>query len=268
MARKNGRASMARQLHRSMGALAAIFVVFMVLSGLAINHSAGLSLKEQTVSTSLLLDHYGLEAPRDIRSFSVGDDWLSFAGSQVYLNEKNVSSLGGGIGAVANEFAIVVAGTGELLMLDHQGTLIERMPWELPGTGSTADSSTGSIESIGLLAGKQVIVESAGNRWLADEELLDWQNAEELNTEIAWATPAVTPAALRTTIISSYRGEGLSMERLLLDFHSGRIFGPIGVLIYDLLALAVGGLAISGLVFWMQGRRNNKSSRKGNRSKR
>lgn len=240
----------------------------MVLSGLAINHSAALKLDKHSVSTSILLDHYGLQAPQAIRSFAVGDSWLSFAGSQVYFNGSNVSGLVNGVGAVANDFAIVVAGTDELLLLDHRGSLIERMPWELPQTNSDADSGAGSIESIGLLAGTRVIVESAGKRWLADEELLDWQNAEELNTEIAWATPAVAPETLRTTIISSYRGEGLSVERLLLDFHSGRIFGPIGVLIYDLLALTVGGLAISGLIFWMQGRRNNGSSRKGNRSKR
>ena len=247
-------------MHRSLGALAAVFVIFMVLSGLAINHSAGLNLGERTVSTSFLLDHYGLEAPQNIRSFSVGDDWLSFAGSQVYLNQNNVSSLGHGIGAVSNGFIIVVAGTDELLLLDHQGTLIERISWQLPLTGSDAYSGAASIESIGLFAGNRVIVKSAGKRWLADEELLDWQNAEQLNAEISWAAPAVTPETLRSAIISGYRGEGLSMERLLLDFHSGRVFGPIGILVYDLLALIIGGLAISGLVFWVQGRRNGRKS--------
>jgi len=256
MARRIGRPSTARQLHRSLGALSAIFVIFMVLSGLVINHSAGLGLEKRVVSMSFLLDHYGLETPKDIRSFSVGDDWLSFAGSQVYLNEKNVSSITNGVGAVSSDFAIVVAGTDEVLLLDHQGTVIERMPWELPLT----DSDTDSIESIGLYPGKRVIVSSAGKNWLADEALLGWQKAGELNAEIAWATPDTAPEALRTAIIRHYRGEGLSLERLLLDVHSGRIFGPIGILVYDLLALTIGGLAISGLVFWMQGRRNNRRS--------
>jgi len=46
---------------------------------------------------------------------------------------------------------------------------------------------------------------------------------------------------------------------VLLDLHSGRIFGPVGVLVYDLLALTLGFLAISGLVLWFRGRRNGKS---------
>jgi uncharacterized iron-regulated membrane protein len=48
------------------------------------------------------------------------------------------------------------------------------------------------------------------------------------------------------------------MERLILDLHSGRIFGPVGILIYDLLAVIVGFLAISGVIFWFRGRRNGK----------
>ncbi len=48
------------------------------------------------------------------------------------------------------------------------------------------------------------------------------------------------------------------MERVLLDLHSGRIFGPVGVLVYDLLALALGFLSISGLLLWFRGRRNGK----------
>jgi len=62
------------------------------------------------------------------------------------------------------------------------------------------------------------------------------------------------------TITQQYRGEGLSVERVLLDFHSGHIFGPMGVFIYDLLAVAVGFLSISGLVLWIRGRRNGKRS--------
>ena len=48
----------------------------------------------------------------------------------------------------------------------------------------------------------------------------------------------------------------MSLERLLLDLHSGRFFGSAGVLVYDVLALAIGFLAISGLILWIRGRRN------------
>ena len=71
---KKRKASKARRLHRSLGAGAAVFVIFMVLSGLAINHSNGLGLDQRHVSQSLLLDWYGLGKLENIHSFAVGDD--------------------------------------------------------------------------------------------------------------------------------------------------------------------------------------------------
>ena len=68
---------------------------------------------------------------------------------------------------------------------------------------------------------------------------------------------------MRQAIVRHYRGNGMSLERILLDSHSGRIFGTAGVIIYDILALAVGFLAISGLVLWLRGRRNgNRNGRR------
>ena len=55
--------SLTRRLHRSIGAGAAFFVLFMVLSGIAINHSNDFGLDQQPVEQSVLLDWYGLEKP-------------------------------------------------------------------------------------------------------------------------------------------------------------------------------------------------------------
>ena len=53
-------------------------------------------------------------------------------------------------------------------------------------------------------------------------------------------------------VVAAYRGEVLSLQRLLLDMHSGRFFGSKGVWVYDLLALLVFLLAGSGLVLWIR----------------
>ena len=95
--------------------------------------------------------------------------------------------------------------------------------------------------------------------WLADADLLNWQQTEESITAPLWSSSEPTPDKLQQSITHKYRGEGLSLERVLLDLHSGRIFGTIGVLVYDLLALALGFLSISGLILWLRSRRNGKS---------
>ena len=247
---KRLKSSKARRLHRSLGAGASIFVLFMVLSGLAINHSNGLGLDQRHVSQSFLLDWYGLGKPEKIHSFAVGDDWLSFAGSQLYLNEKPVATISDGVGAVFNGEILIAAGSNELLLLDHDGNLIERIPWVPIGAAP--------IESIGLYDNTIVSVKSAGQLWQADTQLLNWRQADDSSAGPLWVTSEAAPDDLQEAVTASYRGEGPSLERLLLDLHSGRIFGTIGVLVYDLLALALGFLSISGLVLWFRGRRNGK----------
>jgi len=249
MARNKRPSSPMRRLHRSFGAGAAIFVLFMVLSGLVINHSNDLGLDRQAVSQSFLLDWYGLGKPENIHSFAVGDDWLSFAGSQLYLNDKSVATLSGGVGAVSNGELLIAAGSDELLLLDLEGNLIERIPWA---------PSAAPIESVGLHSNAAIAVKTDNKVWLADADLLKWRPVEEARPTPRWSLPESAPDELKQAITSSYRGEGLSLERLLLDLHSGRIFGSIGVLVYDLLALALGFLSVSGLVLWFRSRRNGK----------
>jgi uncharacterized iron-regulated membrane protein len=52
---------------------------------------------------------------------------------------------------------------------------------------------------------------------------------------------------------SAWRGTGLSLERVLLDLHSGRILGEAGVWLVDAAALLFLLLAGSGV--WLWGRR-------------
>jgi hypothetical protein len=254
MARKKSQVSGVYRLHRSLGAGASVFVMFMVLSGLAINHSNQLGLDQQQVTQSYVLDWYGLGRPESLLSLKVGGEWISFAGSQLYLNDRSVSTLSNGIGAVSNDEMLIVAGSDELLLLGRDGGLIERQPWGPPGAMP--------IGSIGLLDDGSVVVKCAGQYWLADAELLNWQHVESIIANVEWSTPETTPEALRRSITQQYRGGGLNLERVLLDLHSGRIFGSVGLFVYDLLALAIGILAISGLLFWFRGRRNGNGNRK------
>lgn len=250
MAQNNSQASVTRRWHRSIGAGAAVFVVLMVLTGLSLNHSRGLGLDQHHVTQPFLLNWYGLDEPEQFLSFLVGNDWLSFADSQLYLNDQHITSITAGIGAVGAGDLLVAAGSEELLLLNRAGELIERLPW--------TPSGGGGIEALGTFEANGVAVLSAGQLWLADAQLFNWQRANEPLPTPTWSSAQTAPEALQQAILRQYRGPGLSLERILLDFHSGRIFGSAGVVIFDLLALIVGSLATTGLVLWFRARRNGK----------
>jgi hypothetical protein len=250
MVRKKRRVSVMRRLHRTLGVSAAAFILLMALSGLVINHAQDLELDRKHVSQSLLLGWYGIGDPGQIRSYRAGGNWLSFADSRAYFNGNFLSTLSNGVGAVFNGDLLVVAGGDTLLLLNREGGLVETLPWDQPDPGA--------IESIGLLENGMVLVRSGTQLWMADAQLLQWRPLDQETVTAEWSELADEPQEIRQALIQHYRGAGLSMERLLLDLHSGRIFGPVGILVYDLLALIVGFLAISGIVLWIRGPSNGK----------
>lgn len=249
VARRKRKTSLTRRLHRSFGIGTAVFVVFMVFSGIAINHSSDFGFDQHSVSQPLLLSWYGLDEPDSIKSFAVAEHWLSIAGSQLYLNGQSISTLSNGVGAVSNGELLIAAGDKELLLLDNDGRLIERTRWH--------QADDGNIEAIGVRHDGAIVVQSINSIWSTDSDLLDWTQTSNTNN-INWSIADAAPAEIKQAISQHFRGDQLDFEQVLLDLHSGRFFGTLGILIYDLLALAVGFLAISGVIMWVRSRRNGK----------
>ncbi len=254
MARNKVHGSSTRRWHRYIGLGASVFVLFLVISGLGLNHAHQLGLDQRHVAPRWLLHWYGLGEPEQLISFAVGDRWLSFAGSQLYLDDHPVATASRGVGAISFGDWLVAAGEEELLLLDRDGKLVEKLPWKPIGAGP--------VEAVGNAENGFVVVESAGKVWLADDELLHWSALEAPLAGTVWSTAEAPPVAVRQAILRQYSGKGLSLERLLLDVHSGRIFGWVGLLVYDLLALILGFSALSGLVLWWRTRGNGQSNGK------
>ena len=62
---------------------------------------------------------------------------------------------------------------------------------------------------------------------------------------------APAPADLEAAY-QAYRGEGLSLYRVILDMHSGRFFTRFGPWIADLAALGLVALTLSGIYYAMK----------------
>jgi uncharacterized iron-regulated membrane protein len=62
-------------------------------------------------------------------------------------------------------------------------------------------------------------------------------------------------------LLESFRGRGLTLERLILDLHSGRIFGAYGIYVMDAAAIVLLWLSGSGLWVWWRRQLQQKRKR-------
>ena len=56
----------------------------------------------------------------------------------------------------------------------------------------------------------------------------------------------------------AYRAQFLTFERIILDAHSGRLFGTFGVIFMDLVAVLLILLSISGVYMWVRHSRSKR----------
>ena len=106
----------------------------------------------------------------------------------------------------------------------------------------------GPIERLGQVDGRAVI-QSNGLLFRSDAEFAGFEPwAISPSKEIRWSAPSPPDAAELTALDAAWRGRGLTVERMVLDLHSGRIFDMPGVLLMDLVALCMIVLGLSGLM--------------------
>ncbi|WP_373098011.1 PepSY domain-containing protein [Zhongshania sp.] len=231
--------------HRRIGVVAAIFVVVLVVTGIAINHSDDWGLDKKPLKQAWLLKHYGIPTPI-LRSFPLNKSlasgaWLSQFGDGLYLAEKQIGSCNGPLlGAAVLPDTIAVLCAGRLQLFTLAGEKLDDISESL--------GLPRGVEALSLYQ-EAVLLRTAGGVIAFDSRSLMFS---VMNIEnVIWAEPDLAPPALQRSLLEQYRGSGLSWERLLLDLHSGRLFGSVGVFIMDLAAIALLLIALSGVWVWV-----------------
>jgi hypothetical protein len=237
--------------HRWLGIASAVFVLLLASTGLALNHSQDWRLDQRFVRWFWLLDAYGIHAPAPSASFADGGHRASLLGQRLYFDGRQVAAEIGQVqGLVLLEGLALVATRSSLVLLTRAGELVERvdLQHELPG----------GIERIGR-RGRQLVVASAGEHYLGDADVNGLERAAHVpGHEIEWSVPSAAPATEIALLQEQFRGQGLSVERLLADIHSGRIVTSAGPLLMDLIAVFLIVLSATGLLMWLRrARREN-----------
>jgi PepSY-associated transmembrane protein len=231
-----------RSLHRSMGAVVALFVLVLAFTGVLLNHSSELKLDKQYITWNWLLQHYGIANVWPDVVYLLDQNVISQFGSQVFVDAKPVAhSEKLVLGGIVLDDLIVLATDDALLLLNPEGEFIERM--------GAAVNVPPKIQNIGLFHGDPVI-QTRDGLWRSDFILDQWERVSLQG--VGWSLPQSMPESTEAELAEYFHGKGVSVERFLLDIHNGRILGQYGVWLLDILGLLLLVLSLTGLWIWVR----------------
>ena len=237
--------------HRYIGLAVAFFVFILAVTGIMLNHTENLELDSEFVQNDLVLDWYGIEAPKETTSFHINERYITLLGRHIYLGTKEIpGEFAQLVGAAHVNDIYVVAARDQILLLSPTGDLIERL------NGSAGVPS--GMKRLGLTRDGTLVIEGGHAIYKPDSSFLGWQHWKWDNKTISWIIPSTPPQYLYNDLRHHYRGETLPLERVVLDLHSGRIFGGWGIYLMDTAAIMLMFLATTGTLLWLQQRRKRK----------
>lgn len=226
--------------HRRIGLLCAFFVFILCITGILLNHTSSLKLDSIKLRSSILSTLYNLPNVEPV-AFETGDQWLSHNGiDTLFLGERKIDDCAAPLkGAAAQNGLLIALCDRELLLFTGDGELLERITSVL---GLPDDSS-----ALGL-PNQQLLIQTASGAVKADLDSLEFTPVDQ---QVSWINPQQPPAELSAFL--SAQQPAIDLEQVLLDLHSGRLFGWIGVLVMDLVAVLLMVLAITGFIVWQTG---------------
>jgi len=238
-ARRNG----LRGWHRWLGLALALPLTALAVTGILLNHTDGLRLDERHAQQPWLLDLYGIDPVAPKRGYAVGERWISQARETLLLDAETIGRLRTPrVAAMPLDGMIAVVARDHVRLILPDGRLVERAP--LPEEFVPVRDAAHT--------GDRLLLQTPLGHRMSDSALVEWRSYDG-----DWpgsATPRPLPERLRHEIAQRLAAATLTWEKLVLDLHSGRLFGRYGPLFMDALAVVLIALAITGGVLWWRSR--------------
>jgi hypothetical protein len=220
-----------------------------------LNHTETLRLDQKHVQSDLILNWYGIAPPELDLAFGAAGRAFVLVEDSVYMDDQLLDEHVTGLhGAIEIGDLLVVAEDNAILLLTEQGMLVERI--------ENAEGVPAGLAAIGRTANGVLVVNAAHGLYTADRDFLKWKRYTGADS-ITWSKPKPPPLGLAGRLRQHYRAHTLPVERVVLDLHSGRILGSIGVFLVDAAAVLLFLLGLSGCWLWIERFRKRRAHHKG-----
>tara|TARA_B100001057_G_scaffold500121_1_gene613648 strand:+ start:1528 stop:2253 length:726 start_codon:yes stop_codon:yes gene_type:complete len=225
-------------LHRYIGLGICIFLVHLALTGIFLNHSIGLRLDKTFVTWPWLLNQYNLSVPEPVNIFTIGKNNFSTIDGEVFFNDKPIflaeEEL---LGAIQNRDTFILASSSTITVISKEGYIINKDN-VLPFT----------IKNIGFYGDEIAINDSEDKIWSSESVNGVWKLTENMTAQ--WSKEGSITPANQEKIRKYYVGDGVSLEQIILDFHSGAIFQKAGKIFFDVISIMLIILSFTGIWLW------------------
>jgi hypothetical protein len=218
-----------RKTHRITGVIVAAMLLIVSSTGIILNHAEDIDLDSYV--PGFLAGIYF--SPSDqVNGYVANEHYFFVLSEELYVDSTRVRYCGSDLGGVARfEYGYQILCDGSILWLDMDLNVVD---WLTEAAGLP-----GQLQSI-VSFKDDVLVSDGDKTYLVDIEVP------------AFKVVDVSPPKSGTIQIPAevLMEESVSWHKLILDFHSGRVFGTVGKYASDLLALAFILMAITGLMIW------------------
>ena len=248
-----------RKWHQRVGLFAFVFMGWLGFSGVLLNQSVSLGFDAIRVDSTALMSLYGLHTQVPENGYRSGSHWLVTTTENTVLDDialaQHIPSPLGFVD-IKNAFGetLYVATSDKLTLLSPEGVVIEEQSgFMLP---------VGHIRNLGLIerGGSSYLALQGENTYIT-EDGLTWN---ELNNsdDVSWSRLVdLTDEAISD--VEPFAHPTVALEQVLIDLHSGRLFGSIGSTVINIVGIAAVFLSITGIwMTWRTGRMRNARSKK------
>jgi len=258
-----------RKWHRRIGFSASLFLFNLAITGILLNHYEALNLHKKFIHNGLLLDWYGVKAPKNINCEKIGTedkgsnqvcqiDTLTYLIKSRNEMAELVTEGSPVISLVKNTSEIYLLTAKSLTIYNHQFELIDRL---ILSDFEVFRDPADKIKAA-LIIDQQLLIKTQNQLLFLDQMTFEFQTyqtnspiAFRLAQQFSQLDPIKEPALFQS-LQTQYRQKQITLLKFVQDLHSGQILMSSGKLLTDLTGLIIMLLAITGFITW-QRRKNN-----------
>lgn len=242
-----------RQWHQRIGLTAAFFLLWLAVSGTLLTRSNELGFDTLRLRWDWLTAMYGLQAEPPRMGFEAGGHWMAATKENTLLDARELEPrLPPPVGIVE----LSGAAGPQLFIGTAEGLVITTATGERIDELRAPILPIAAIRRIGTTADGAIAVQDydayqssdGGNSW-----------TPVLPQAVNWAEPKPLPAEQRERI-AQFARPSILVEQLLIDLHSGRLFGVVGAWIITLIGLLALMLSVSGVWTWWRIRQSRRQA--------